>query len=179
MNAFHKTQYHRIIEDIRKTTIIKVNKILDIGCGGGIAIKEFSRIFPEATIYGIDHSEEMVKLSANNNIEKIKSGKIVIQNSSVENISIESNTIDIVTAFDTISFWDNHKKALEEIQRVLKVNGLLYIINGYPEIGTKWYNIVKFKNDEEYKQFLTNNGFSVTEIAIHRRTIVIKAEAQK
>ena len=179
MNTFHKKQYYKIVVEIKKTTMTKVNKILDIGCGGGIAIKEFSRIFPEAIIFGIDHSEEMVKLSSRNNTRKLKEDKIVIQNNSVENISIKSNTIDIVTAFDTISFWDNHKKAIEEIKRVLKIKGVFYIINGYPKIGTKWYDIVKFKNDNEYKQFLTNNGFSVIDIAIQKKTIIIKSEVVK
>ena len=179
MNVIHKKQYYQIIENIRETTTFPINKILDIGCGGGIAVKEYSKIFPEAIVYGIDHSKEMVELSARNNSKKIMKGKIIIQYDSVENINIESNTIDIVSAFDTISFWDNEKKAIEEIKRVLRKNGILYIVNGFPKLGTKWYDIVKFKNQKEYEQFLTDNGFTVIEIIIHNRTIIVKSEITK
>jgi len=176
MNVIHKKQYRSIIKSIKRASQEPVTGILDIGCGGGVAVKEFSKHFKYAIIYGIDHSEDMVRLSRTTNRQDVKSGKVKILHTGVENIGIESTSMNIITAFDTINFWNDYSKAFQEIKRVLTKSGKLYIINGYPPVGSKWYEFVKFKSDAEYRTFLNTHGFQVNSILIKENTIVIESE---
>jgi len=41
--------------------------VLDIGCGGGKAVKEIASYVSKGKVYGIDYSEDMVELSKNSN----------------------------------------------------------------------------------------------------------------
>ena len=80
-----------------------------------------------------------------------------------------------MTAFDTISFWNDFNDSINEIKRVLKQDGIFFIVNGYPKVGTKWYDFVKFKNDSEYRAFLTRHSFKEINLIIEKNTIIIKA----
>jgi ubiquinone/menaquinone biosynthesis C-methylase UbiE len=118
---------------------------------------------------------DMVNLSKRVNKSGIKKGTVDILQSDVKNLPYSDNYFDVISAFDTISFWDDIDSAINEIRRVLKPKGRFFIVNGYPKEGSKWYEVVKFKTDEEYRSFLKRHGFSEIEISIERNTIIIKA----
>ena len=180
MNLIRSRQYKQII----KRFIVNDNfidagfTILDVGCGGGIAVKLFSKIMPHSLVFGIDHSNEMVSLARNVNRNGIIKGWVEIREASINKLPFEDESFDIITAFDNINFWNNYDLALNEIKRVLRDKGTFFIINGYPDKDSKWYNVVKFKSDKEYQALLIKHGFKKIEINIiglNLDTIIIKA----
>jgi len=174
MNLIHKKQYQRIIDNIKNESNIDVETIVDIGCGGGVALKHFASIFKNAIVIGIDYSQEMVNLSIKINRDNVKLGRVIVKNNNIECMDVKNKYADIITIFDNINFWENYEIAFKEIKRILKVDGLIYIINGFPKVGTKWYDFVKFKNEAEYINLLTTNGIEVEKIDIINHTIIIK-----
>ncbi|MBN2837036.1 MAG: class I SAM-dependent methyltransferase [Candidatus Delongbacteria bacterium] len=176
MNIIHKKEYQKIALNIHEESNNNTKTIVDIGCGGGITLKIFSKTFNSATVIGIDYSQEMVNLSLRINRKYVKTGRVIVKKCDVEHILLDNNSIDLITAFDNINFWVNYSSAFKEIKRILKPNGLFYIINGYPKIGTNWYDFVKFKNEEEYRNLLESNGLSVESIEIIKSTIIVKGK---
>ena len=54
----------KIRQDFRENTKnLKFNNALEIGCGTGIDLLHFSKIFPERNFSGIDISSKMVEIS--------------------------------------------------------------------------------------------------------------------
>ena len=156
MNRFHTDLYIKYF----KAKLPKNNSIiLDIGCGGGQFVKYLSEENDSYTIYGIDHSQEMIKLSHNVNQSSIEKGNVAFFKSSVTEISLETNTIDLITAFETIQFWPDIEKSLKEVNRLLKTGGEFIIINRYPPEGSKWWEMATFKSDKAYEDVLTKSGF--------------------
>lgn len=102
-----------------------------------------------------------------------------IKQESFNNLSSSNNHFDLITDFDTINFWDDIEHSIREVKRVSKQNGLFFIINGYPKKGSKWYDFVKLKDEQEYKSFLSNLGFQQIEIIIKNQTIIISAKIKK
>ena len=178
MNLIHRSEYREIIHGIKSRSVEPAQCLLDIGCGGGGAIQALTRQFPDSLVYGIDHAQEMVHLSRKTNSRAVNAGKVKILHNPVDAIVIPSHSVDIITAFDTINFWDDYTKAFDEIRRVLKGSGRLIVVNGYPPVGSKWYEFVKFKNDAAYKDFLLEHGFQVTHLEIKNHTIVMDALIQ-
>lgn len=176
MNSIHDRQYLRIIRDLRDTESGGPFNILDLGCGGGIAVRHFSRVFGEAHVYGVDRSPDMVDLARRVNAEGVRRGTVEILQGDAESLPLPDSCVRIVGVFDTINFWENHGLAFSEIRRVSAEDGIIVIVNGYPEKGTKWYDFVKFKNAEEYKKLLSGAGFETVEYVIRNHTIVIKAK---
>jgi SAM-dependent methyltransferase len=104
-------------------------KILDIGCGAGLAISLLSEAVPGSIINGIDYSDEMVESAKNHNKNLVKSGNVIIQKGSVDKLPFEDNQFDIITATETIYFWPNLLENVKEIYRTLKNNGTFIIID--------------------------------------------------
>jgi ubiquinone/menaquinone biosynthesis C-methylase UbiE len=46
--------------------------ILDVGCGGGIAIREMAQKASNGKVFGIDYSEGMVRLARKTNIQSVE-----------------------------------------------------------------------------------------------------------
>jgi ubiquinone/menaquinone biosynthesis C-methylase UbiE len=174
MNLIHHHQYRAIISGLTSPEDREGTAILDVGCGGGIALRLFAEYFGKARLYGIDLSSDMVALSSRLNRSAIASGRMTVLNNSVERIQIAGETLDLVSVFDSINFWDDYAKAFSELRRVLRKDGRLLIVNGFPEVGSRWYDFVKFKSADEYGRLLSSNGFRMDRHEISRQMIVIE-----
>ncbi len=177
MNLIHNNQYKKIIKKhlIDKIDIKNQISILDVGCGGGKTISIFSSLLKNAKIFGIDHSMDMVSLSKKINKKGIRDGNVNIIQGDVSKLLYENDFFDIITAFDTINFWNDFDKSINEIKRVLKLNGIFLIVNGYPKKGTKWWDFVRLKNDKEYREALSKHSFKEIKIMIEKNTIILQA----
>lgn len=101
--------------------------VLDLGCGGGRNIEYF--LTKAKKVYGIDHSETSVKMAREINKEAIESGRCGIFLGDVRSLPFEDESIDIVTAFETIYFWNDIEECFKEIYGVLKKGGQFLICN--------------------------------------------------
>jgi len=105
------------------------DRILDIGCGGGQTLASMLKMVSNGKVYGLDHSLLSVEKSIKFNPKYVDSGKCIIFHGSVSQIPIESLTLDLVTAFETVYFWTNFKSDSMEVFRVLKFGGKFLICN--------------------------------------------------
>lgn len=101
--------------------------VLDLGCGGGRNIEYF--LTKAKIVYGLDHSDTCVKMSSELNKEGIDSGRCQILLGDVKNLPFNDESIDVVTAFETIYFWNDIEECFKEIYRVLKKGGQFLICN--------------------------------------------------
>lgn len=98
-------------------------RVLDIGCGGGGALKKISELLPDGSLFGVDYSEVSVGLSIDTNRMDIESGKMRIVQGSVENLPFENDSFDRIITVESFYFWPNHEENLKEVLRVLSPGG--------------------------------------------------------
>jgi len=103
---YEEEQREKISLALKDITIKKEYSLLDIGCGTGFYLDDFS-----CEVIGIDPSEKM--------IEKYK-GKNKIMHCYAEELPFQFQEFEIVTSFTAIQNFKNIKKGLEEIKRVGK-----------------------------------------------------------
>lgn len=156
MNIFHTGFYKKYYSKVLPENSIS---ILDIGCGGGSLIKYLVSKNRKYKLYGLDHSEEMVSLSKNVNKKVINNGQAFIECGSVTKLPFENETMHIVMANETVQFWPDISESFSEIKRVLKKDGLFFIINRYPSEGSKWWKMVKLKNENDFNNAFLKAGF--------------------
>ncbi|WP_277218509.1 class I SAM-dependent methyltransferase [Peptoniphilus vaginalis] len=101
--------------------------VLDLGCGGGRNIEYF--LTKANKVYGLDHSEASVKMASEINKEAIKSGRCKILVGDAKSLPLKDESMDIITAFETIYFWNDIDECFKEIYRVLKKDGKFLICN--------------------------------------------------
>ena len=143
--------------------IEKEYTVLDLGCGGGRNIEYF--LTKANKVYGIDHSETSVKMASEINKEAIESGRCQISVGDVKKLPFENESIDIITAFETIYFWDDIEECFKEIYRLLKNGGQFLICNEVSSMDRRDVRILAHKIEmqvytpEDLTKMLTNIGF--------------------
>ena len=154
--------------------------VLDLGCGGGRNIEYF--LTKADKVYGLDHSNTSVKMASEINKKAIDTGRCKILVGDVKNLRFEDESIDIVTAFETIYFWNDIERCFKEIYRVLKKEGQFLICN---EVSSKERRdvkkLLKMINFEIYKpndltKMLTELGFSCQYYLDSKKQMVVIAK---
>ena len=146
--------------------------ILDVGCGGGKAIKLLYSLSKKGKVFGIDYSKEMVQLSQEVNNNLIKKSKVEILHGSVSSLPFANNMFDFVTAFETYYFWPDLTNNLKEIKRVLKPDGTLIMVNEtyrhekFAERNSCLSKLLDMRYDspEEFNGFLSEAGYTLIKI---------------
>lgn len=154
--------------------------VLDLGCGGGRNIEYF--LTKADKVYGLDHSNTSVKMASEINKKAIDTGRCKILLGDVKNLPFEDESIDIVTAFETIYFWNDIERCFKEIYRVLKKEGQFLICN---EVSSKERRdvkkLLKMINFEIYKpndltKMLRELGFSCQYHLDRKKQMVVIAK---
>ena len=99
-------------------------RVLDVGCGRGLALLHLAERFPNSQFVGYDLSDEALALA------RRTAGDRKLQNIHFEardltdfNIGAEPGAFDLVTAFDAIHDQANPQNVLDGIFRTLKAGG--------------------------------------------------------
>jgi ubiquinone/menaquinone biosynthesis C-methylase UbiE len=104
-----------------------MDRVLDIGFGGGVTIESMLNIIDTGKIYGVDFSQAMVEQAKQKFRLAIEADKVSIEFADVRILPFESNTFDKVCTVNTIYFWDEPLVSLQEIKRVIKNGGRLVV----------------------------------------------------
>lgn len=103
------------------------DRVLELGFGPGIAIRELSRIAVDGHVCGIDHSELMVQQAAKRNAEAIRRGRVELRLGSAERLPAFEAPYDKVLAVNALQFWDRPAEQLAELRRFVRLGGRIAI----------------------------------------------------
>lgn len=144
------------------------DSVLDIGCGGGGNISRLLKKYPSSVVKGIDCSPISVALSKRHNAKEIDNNRCQISEGNVRSLPYKSSSFNIVTAFETVYYWPEIEKSFKEVLRVLKEDGLFFIINGADaEGGWVWDRYIEDMHTYtplELETHLISSGFENVEI---------------
>ena len=144
------------------------DRILDIGCGGGVNIEKFLKL-TDNNVDGIDYSDVSVKESAKRNQKAIGDKRCRIIQADVSKMPIDDEDYDLVSAFETIYFWPDIENTFNEVLKIIKPGGQFMIAQGtdgnHPD-DEKWLNSVEgmtVYTASELEKYLLNAGFGSVE----------------
>ena len=137
---------------------------LDCGCGGGANVKRLLGI-TKGRVYGADFSKVAVAETKKINKNDVRSGRCRVFLADVKKLPFEDGSFDIVTAFETIYYWQL-EDSFKEVFRVLKKGGVFMITNeaaGRIPENFEWEKQIpglKIHTGEEIRTALESAGFS-------------------
>lgn len=105
------------------------SQVLDIGCGGGLAMSLLRQKFNGGVVAGVDYSPTAVEETTKFNNSAVKRGDCTVTQGSVSELPFEDSHFDLVTAFETVYFWPELTQDLSEVLRVLRPGGRFLIFN--------------------------------------------------
>jgi arsenite methyltransferase len=97
--------------------------VLDLGSGAGIDCFVTSRyVGKSGKVIGVDMTDEMIK-KANENKAKVNATNVEFRLGEIENLPVQSNSVDRVISNCVINLVPSKENAFKEIYRVLKTSG--------------------------------------------------------
>ena len=117
------------VEEIRRNESNANPTVLDLGCGDGNSALFFQKHFSNLKYFGLDVSKESIAIASKKGLTDAE-----FTHYNGLDIPFEDNTFDIILiacVLHHINF-ELHEKVLQEVKRVLKKGGRLYIFEHNP-----------------------------------------------
>lgn len=126
---------------------VKDGRVVEIGCGSGYGSKLIDHYFHPREIYGIDIDEKMIEIAKKN-----QSSHITFAVGDVTSLPFEDGSIDGVFDFAILHHVPNWQKAINEIYRILKKRGQIFIEDASLEtFSTPLGKLMKIFTDHPYE----------------------------
>jgi len=142
---YERYRFQQITKKILRYLPKKRNlKVHDAGAGTGeFTVPYFERIMPNCRIHCSDFSVGMVKVCKN----RFPHHEHSVQD--VENMTLKSNSFDVVTSRQMLEHVPNPQQALKEMYRILKPGGGYYFVNTF----MVWFNSAIFLHQKSNRYY--------------------------
>jgi arsenite methyltransferase len=139
-------------------------RVLEVGCGSGWAARELARAASNVRVTGIDISDEMVVVAGDSSVT---TPNISFEVASAEALPFGDNVFSHAFSMESLYYYRNIPKALREIHRVLKPQGVFVaVVDLYWENAPthQWIDTLKVPVEllsiEDYRALLIHAGFA-------------------
>ena len=122
-------------------------KILDAGCGFGGTDIVIAQKFQDSEIIGIDLSETLLDIANSSAQSANLHERVKFEKADVQQMPYDDNSFDVLLNLNMVHLVDKPIEMLNEIERVLKPDGSLFIV----DLRRSWAGLI----EKEVKSSLT------------------------
>jgi ubiquinone/menaquinone biosynthesis C-methylase UbiE len=131
-NRIFAKWFQRIAGDVKNKSI--GGNILDIGTGPGRLPIEIAKQVKNVKVFGIDMSEDMVRIAKKNADRAEVSDRVEFRVRSAYNTGFDNNSIDLVVSTGTLHHLSQPLVAFDEMYRILKPGGEAWLFDGRKDV---------------------------------------------
>jgi ubiquinone/menaquinone biosynthesis C-methylase UbiE len=168
---------HRVlIRRIREVAGNRPFRLLDIGCGTGLFATRLKTALPQAQVWGVDLTSEMLARGGPR-WRHLRNAVLPVHGDS-ERLPFATGGFDFVTCANSFHHYPHQELAVAEMQRVLRPGGRLLIIDGYRDAPWGWfiYDVcvafreghVHHASSKRFRDLMTRAGFQAIAQKVHR-----------
>ena len=103
------------------------DRLLEVGCGHGVAVSLVCERLATGTITAIDRSPKMIEMAARRNREHVDSGRAELRAVALEDADLGDRRFDKVFAFNVAPFWLQPEAALAAVREHLAPDGAVHV----------------------------------------------------
>ncbi|KSU63191.1 hypothetical protein AS034_02750 [[Bacillus] enclensis] len=116
-------------------------RVLEVGCGAGFALKQISSMNGGHHVIGLDLSVTLIHSAALRNKKAIRQHRIKLVHGSVDEMPFYDDQFSAVYSIHSVYFWKDLFSSFEEIHRVLKPGGRVIITLCDGKDGDEWASV--------------------------------------
>jgi SAM-dependent methyltransferase len=105
------------------------DRVLEIGFGPGIAVREIARRATRGQVVGIDRSAVMRAQAARRNAAAIRAGRVSLTVASIDDPAAFDGPFDKILAVNNMGMWSDPALRLKELAGLLRGGGLIAIVS--------------------------------------------------
>jgi ubiquinone/menaquinone biosynthesis C-methylase UbiE len=109
--------------------------VVDVGCGGGEAVRVAAECVVRGRAIGVDPSPGMIRIATEQTRDHVCADRIQFIEGPAEKLPLESGSANVVLAINSLHHWAQPGVGLEEIWRVLAPGGRFFISDEETEDG--------------------------------------------
>lgn len=102
-------------------------RLLDIGCGSGAAIREAVQLTLLDTAIGVDPTPAMIRAAGELSANILPTGRVHFLIAPAEHLPLATATFTVALAINSVNHWPDLLQGLAEAYRVLAPSGRLFI----------------------------------------------------
>ena len=110
--------------DVRPT-----DRVIELGCGPGVAIAALATRAIRGFVVGVDHSQVMIRQACRRNRAAIRAGRVCLIHMPVESLSISDGPFNAALAVNTVGMWPDPTARLRELARLLRPDGRIALVS--------------------------------------------------
>jgi SAM-dependent methyltransferase len=129
-------------------------RVLDVGCGTGEVISRVARLFPRASLTGVDLEESHLERARAKNAEL--GDRVGFQRDDALELSFHDAQFDLAISRHVLQALPEARRALQEMVRVLKPGGRLHLIA--EDYGMLWCHPTELDSDGFWQRIPNRYG---------------------
>jgi SAM-dependent methyltransferase len=105
------------------------DRVIELGCGPGVAIAALATRATGGLVVGVDHSQVMIRQARRRNRAAIQAGRVRLIHTPVERLSIGDGPFNAALAVNTVGMWPDPTARLRELARLLRPGGRIAVVS--------------------------------------------------
>jgi ubiquinone/menaquinone biosynthesis C-methylase UbiE len=114
---------------VRLLDVQPTDRVIELGCGPGVAVAVLATEAIRGLVVGVDHSQVMIHQARRRNRAAIRGGRVRLVNTPVESLSISDGPFDAALAVNTVGMWPDPTARLREVRRLLRPGGRIALVS--------------------------------------------------
>ena len=127
--ALRSSNRKRNVWAVELLVVELTDRVLEIGFGSGIAIRELSRRATNGLVCGVDHSEIMVRQARRRNGDAVRAGRVDLRCASAEHLPEFEEPFEKVLAVNNMGMWREPEERLKELRNLMRPGGRIAMVS--------------------------------------------------
>src|SRR5215475_6613152 len=98
-------------------------RVIEVGCGPGVAISALAARANRGLVVGVDHSPVVIAQAARRNQAAVGAGRVCLVTAPVERLPVLAGPFDAALAVNTVGMWPDPAGRLADLGRLLRPGG--------------------------------------------------------
>jgi SAM-dependent methyltransferase len=103
------------------------DRLLEVGCGHGVAVSLICERLTTGTITAIDRSPKMIEMATRRNRDHIDAGRAELRTIALEDVDLGERRFDTIFAFNVAPFWLQPEAAFGAVREHLAGDGTVHL----------------------------------------------------
>ncbi|HEU4453184.1 MAG TPA: class I SAM-dependent methyltransferase [Longimicrobium sp.] len=148
----------RLVWAVEMLDVRPSDRVLEIGCGTGVAVSLVCERLDGGSITAIDRSATMIEAAAKKNRAHVDSGRAIFRHAALRDADFGEGAFDRAFAFNVNVFWQKPAREVEAVRRLLAPGGALHLFYQPPSAG------MMAKVGDDASRVLRDHGCAIREI---------------
>ena len=105
------------------------DRVIELGCGPGVAIAALAALALQGSVVGVDHSQVMIHQARRRNRAAVRAGRVRLIHTPVQSLPVSDGPFDAALAVNTVGMWPDPIVRLRELARLLRPGGRIALVS--------------------------------------------------